>query len=337
MITEKTVFILGAGASCPYGFPSGAQLRKIICHHAGFTERFIGYCSANKHVGNTRIDVQKFIKSFDRAHTSIDRFLAEKNSIDAAIGKYIIAFEIFEAERQSHFGEKADEKREYYNSLSFKEKTRVPMYNGFYQGGNWYLYIYNQQFIDGLAGKKSLPDFSCVSFITFNYDRSLEHFLYDSLCHLYSEFTKEQIVQCMDKLKIIHVYGKTAPLDWQSQDGICYGAPNTEELLQKAAQNIKTIHEERRNLELEEAKKLIAEAKRLFFLGFGYAPENMEILGLPQTIRSYTWVYGTGFGLERREVEKIHSKIYEGIKIEQHHKHVIIEDMDCLKLLRNYL
>lgn len=25
MITEETVFVLGAGASCPYGYPSGAH------------------------------------------------------------------------------------------------------------------------------------------------------------------------------------------------------------------------------------------------------------------------------------------------------------------------
>jgi hypothetical protein len=30
MITVPTVLVLGAGASAPYGFPSGAELRRII-------------------------------------------------------------------------------------------------------------------------------------------------------------------------------------------------------------------------------------------------------------------------------------------------------------------
>ena len=30
MIEEDTVFILGAGASCPYGFPDGKKLRSEI-------------------------------------------------------------------------------------------------------------------------------------------------------------------------------------------------------------------------------------------------------------------------------------------------------------------
>ena len=31
MIETKTVFVLGAGANAPYGYPTGAGLRKEIC------------------------------------------------------------------------------------------------------------------------------------------------------------------------------------------------------------------------------------------------------------------------------------------------------------------
>jgi hypothetical protein len=34
MITKPTLFILGAGASIPYGFPSGWDLRNRICAEA---------------------------------------------------------------------------------------------------------------------------------------------------------------------------------------------------------------------------------------------------------------------------------------------------------------
>lgn len=38
MITEfNTVFILGAGASCPYGFPTAVGLKNFICKdYSGF-------------------------------------------------------------------------------------------------------------------------------------------------------------------------------------------------------------------------------------------------------------------------------------------------------------
>ncbi|WP_156096076.1 hypothetical protein [Methanobacterium sp. SMA-27] len=32
MIKTPTVFVLGAGASIPYGYPSGEKLREEICH-----------------------------------------------------------------------------------------------------------------------------------------------------------------------------------------------------------------------------------------------------------------------------------------------------------------
>jgi hypothetical protein len=38
MITEETVFILGAGASMPYEYPTGAGLKKMICDR--FNELF---------------------------------------------------------------------------------------------------------------------------------------------------------------------------------------------------------------------------------------------------------------------------------------------------------
>ena len=41
MITENTVFILGARASCPYGFPSGAGLRDDIC--CNFRTKFLNF------------------------------------------------------------------------------------------------------------------------------------------------------------------------------------------------------------------------------------------------------------------------------------------------------
>ena len=32
MITQQTILVLGAGASKPYGYPTGADLKKLICN-----------------------------------------------------------------------------------------------------------------------------------------------------------------------------------------------------------------------------------------------------------------------------------------------------------------
>ena len=60
-----------------------------------------------------------------------------------------------------------------------------------------------------------------LSIITFNYDRSLEEYLYRVLGALYNR-DAEELVQ---GLSIIHVHGDLGPLDWESQRGRKYGGP----------------------------------------------------------------------------------------------------------------
>ena len=55
MIMEKTVFILGAGASCPYGYPDGKKLRTEII------QNFVADCRSwltQKGENPQRIDIE---------------------------------------------------------------------------------------------------------------------------------------------------------------------------------------------------------------------------------------------------------------------------------------
>lgn len=329
MITEKTVFILGAGASCPYGFPSGAQLREKICSYP--SRGFIGfldatYSSRTEIRGILEHRIAEFTKTFFDSKISIDLFLA-LNPEFAEIGKYIIAFEILEAERNSNFAE------------------RAPI-----RDQDWYSCLFRGMF-NPIRDKTQINKFSenNVSFITFNYDRSLEQCFYEGLRNSFTSVPEQEIITILKQLKIIHVYGSIAPLRWQdAKDGIEYKTPITGLILQKTSKNLRTIYEEKQNPELDEAKKLIAEAKRVFFLGFGYADENMEILGLPNIISHSSKVYGTAFGFETNEVNEVCRKIISGIvaKLPEKERTAIsmglgmrvkLENKDCLKLLRNYL
>ncbi|MGD0785727.1 MAG: SIR2 family protein [Sedimentisphaerales bacterium] len=323
MIKEKTVFIIGAGASCPYGFPSSAKLREEIC--LAFKAEYLEYVKANWQNPPDRDAkrwlINNFIDKFFNATESIDLFLAGNPTL-AEIGKYIIAYKILTAEINSHF----------------REQSQI-------RNQDWYSHVFKKM-REGIVYKKDLNKFSenNISFITFNYDRSLEQFFYESLRDSFAEVPEQEIIQILNQLKIIHVYGSIAPLEWQNiKNGVKYKTPISERILQGTSQNLRTIYEEKQNPQLAEAKKLIAEANKIFFLGFGYAEENMDILGLPQIISLGAKIYGTGLGLEQKEREKIHSRVWAGLKPEPEIKmkkglyEIIIEDMDCLKLLRNYL
>jgi hypothetical protein len=345
MIKKRTVFVLGAGASCPYGYPSGARLRDLICFDGGFHNHYLDYFNQNKLKENIQDikwkEVNHFIKVFKNSNIkSIDVFMAN-NPMFAPIGKYIIAHEIFRYELNSRFGEDATKEQERLESLRKSPGNSNYLWGtpGFL-GGDWYFYLYNK-IVEGLVGKDALPDFSNsnISFITFNYDRSLEHFFYESLRNSFSEVSEEEIIKTLQQLKILHVYGQLALLKWQNpKDYIDYKQNINEAILERSAKNIRTIYEEKENPELLEAQDLLKQAEQIFFLGFGYAPENMEVLGLPELIHPLNCsVYGTAFGMFSEEIDKKRNLFIHKLNTDSNiFKRINIKDMDCLELLRRY-
>ena len=77
---------------------------------------------------------------------------------------------------------------------------------------------------------------------------------------------------------------------------------------------------------------MIREAKRVFFLGFGYAKENLNILGIPDIIRKTSDIYGTALGLTDREIKDVVWAFRTTLD-----SHIHCENLDCLALLRKYL
>jgi len=343
LIDKKTVFVLGAGASCPYGYPSGALLHKRVCLSQGLWQHYNDHNPPDLSAAIKKRQLQhirEFIDAFNKAQIkSIDLFIANNSEL-APIGKYIIAFEIFRAERQSLFGEEAKFEQEQIAYLQNHGRcSPLDLFTRpLFLGEDWYFYFYNR-LIEGLVSKNALPDFSDsnLSFITFNYDRSLDQFLYEGLCNFYKEVPEPDIIECLKKLKILHIYGQIAPLKWQNQDNhVDYKPQLRESLLERAANNIRTIYEEKQNPELTEAQNLLKQAEQIFFLGFGYAPENMEILGLPESIPQNCKVYGTAFGLIEEEIRRIYTIVHGGRKYEKATK-IESGNVDSLMLLRKYL
>jgi len=263
----------------------------------------------------------------------------------APIGKNIIAYEIFDAEHRSLFREKAEWVREMFESRQGDNTLEKYLKKKDFQGNIWYEYLFDHLTAE-LVDKDDLPDFSFsegkTAFITFNYDRSLEYFLYESVHNSFTEVPESQVVQCLKNLKILHIYGQIAPLKWQdSAQGVDYRPPIRASLLQSASLNIRTIYEEQQNPELKEAHELLKSAERIFFMGFGYAPENMGVLNLPGLIPPGCQIYGTAFGIMEKEVKDILHTVRSSRKADSNgykeRYDTLIEPCDCLMLLRKYL
>ena len=144
MITRPTVLILGAGASMPFGFPSGLELIDRICERArGSDQQIIDVLD----ILNIKGDILGAFSNELRlaAPSSIDEFLENRQDY-LEIGKALIAVVIAESE----------------DSLKLLGRQHPERH--------WYRYLLSK-----LRG--SLSEFSQnqLSVITFNYDRSLEH------------------------------------------------------------------------------------------------------------------------------------------------------------------
>ncbi len=320
MIDKKTVFILGAGASCPYGYPHAAQLRKDICIDLPkkTQHRLVSGKNFHKFIAGKESElIEYFAKTFlDSATPSIDLFLA-RNPRLAETGKYIIAHEILSAEETSRF-----------NELSHPNQ-------------DWYSYLYHRLTQDVITENDLKKiNLNNITFITFNYDRSLEHFLYTSFKNSFTAVPENKILDIVKNIPIHHVYGKIAPLGWENgNEGLSYRVKVNDLILNQYSKNIRTIYE--KNPELRDIELDLHNAERVFFLGFGYAEENMNLIKVPEILPANIRIFGTGFGLNNKELNEMTNKIKDKIRKDDLGTKlscsVNIEDMDCLELLRNYL
>jgi hypothetical protein len=259
MITEETVFITGAGASKPYEFPTGKELRKQLCFD--LPERIKPYISKDNRANSQDSVVinSKLLEFssvfFKSSNQSIDLFLA-KNTRFSQIGKIGVAACILDAEKKSKFREQMDNEDE-----------------------DWYSYLF-QRMSEDLTKPEDYEHFrdNKVSFITFNYDRSLEYFMEESLLNSFTNITYSNLdYKSFIPFPFLHVYGCVANLPSKNGNVLEYRKTIDYRKLDKLKDNIRLIYDRAGN-EIETIKSTISNAKRIFFLGFGFAKENLEVL-----------------------------------------------------------
>ena len=137
-----------------------------------------------------------------------------------------------------------------------------------------------------------------LSVITFNYDRSLEHYLLTVLQNAHGR-TFEECAQVVAKIPIVHVYGQLSRIPYPQPESRPYHPdPELSKSAGFAARGIKILHDA--DPKFEEAHKLLMEAQKICFLGFGYHPLNIERLALKDS--SQRAVFGSALGLVKGSI-----------------------------------
>jgi hypothetical protein len=196
-----------------------------------------------------------------------------------------------------------------------------------------------------------------VTFINFNYDRCLEHFLMHAL-HLQYGITKDKARQIVGKATITHPYGWVGPLERVPFGGIEHGRLDYLELSKQIKTYTEQVEEESTLFSMQDS---IREADCIVFLGFAYHSQNMMLLfGKRAAPKKTVAIFGTALGMSKADTSEVSSLLKDlfpeydpddeldddqglfGISLPRPtilkmNEHVIIErDMDCGKLFDSY-
>lgn len=336
MFEEKTVFILGAGASWHYGYPTGADLIKNVIKFADdlvqklqgnpYSIQGIDILDVSKYPRLELIDdCKKIAERLKQTNALVIDYFLEQNADLRRIGKFLIAWVLIEDEVFYHGN--------LQNGMD--RNKNIGGHQGF-ERQDWYRFIAYKLLSDlDIRNPSELSDKNNVSFITFNYDVSLEHRLYKALNQVnFLQSDSNSVKRFMEQEdRFIHVYGQIRPVsevlnvpvlnerghDWYNKKMDILNAAS------KAAENIRIIPELKNgNVSvLDLAKSKIAEAENVYILGYGFDPQNNGRIGLEQLSRASRKnkeIYFTNYG-DKDSINKRVNRLWglgNGENIESH-------------------
>jgi hypothetical protein len=333
MFSIPTVFILGAGASWHYGYPTGETLVKKVIVKAEVAARFFKWSAENGNGNNPNLLLETtengpdWKKRWLTLHDQCERLKRGLQQVNPLvidyylgwnpdlqeIGRVLIAWVILECEEQSR-------------DVNINQEVVAGKRKLFADSGdNWCRFIIHQLAIHCQTSSDLFKN--KVSFVTFNYDVSLEVHLRNGLRHI-QMFEKSDVDKFLDGSRVVHVYGKVRDLkleitrvNWSNTDAnnnsvidFC----NLLDVVYAASKGIRVIdpHDKGANpTDLTIAQTQIDDAQRVFILGYGFDEANSKRLRLPESLRlggkANKIVAFTNFG-DINQVNKRASKVFFG-------------------------
>jgi len=291
MINKKTVFVLGAGSSAHLGFPTGTDLKDRVSSIPKDRNQYAPFYSYLNYKDISTEDSDRFFSDLKYSgKSSVDAFLEHQSEFYAAVGKAAIATIL----------------------IPFENKDKL-----FDKSSRWYGILFKQM-------SATFEEFSNnqLSIITYNYDRSIEYYLVESLMHSYQR-SRQEVASAMKHIPIIHLHGDLGRPKYFTYLGennsACRSYDGTLDMpaIELASSRIKIIHESIENEpQFAAAMKLIKDADIVAFLGFGYDETNLKRLDISSIsfrkgyLEKVGYFYGTSYGKHSAEAEWIKSYIH---------------------------
>jgi hypothetical protein len=212
-------------------------------------------------------------------HSSIDAMLETRDDI-ARAGKTVIARFLLQQERAA-------------KDNKFRNK------------GGWYHTLFAA--LDAPTVQETIAQ--PITFVSFNYDRSLEYYLSHALR---VKFSPDEAVAPTDlRKKFIHVHGQLGflpELGTESGRIVHFGGSQSgisDDDVRAAADEIRIVHEPKDDdPRFSLAREAIRNARRLVFLGFGFAPRNLARLDIKGNLNPTTSVFATATNFSTNQMYK---------------------------------
>jgi hypothetical protein len=331
MFKQRTLFVLGAGASAEADLPIGAKLAKNV---SGLLT--VDRDSPENQEGE-RLLVELYARyplpdnGYHRAAGAISEGVLLTNSIDdyldrhshdeliQRVGKLAIVKSILTAERKSRL------------MPTSRGRANIEELDD-----TWYSKFFRM--LGARVNVGNAPQiFDNVKFIVFNYDRCLEHFLVDAIRSVYG-MSESEAVSTVTDCDIIHPYGVIAELPFRGAGIPFGGAESFEDDCVTSSAGIKIFTEQIAGGEmLQQLHDKLFWAEQIVFLGFGYLDENMTLLR-PGKQMSLKPVFGTAHDMSGSNIEGVKNKLAHfftggraGIL-----PAMLIENRKCVQLLDDY-
>lgn len=348
MFRDNTVFIIGAGASHEFDFPVGGKLMEIIKSKSRFRFEY-SLTEGDRQLYNWM--TQRFPREEDRnprllalaeinraidSAGSIDEFIArnQHDPLIAEMGKVQIAYAIATAEAQSKVMQEG------------KEHDRKMNWGAL---SNTWIDRFAYAIFNGVKTTEVQSVGNNITIICFNYDRCIEFYLAHAIERAYMNVTLDQALEIVNGMNIIHPYGTLGQLPTNrtghSNNHVPFGAQLTQDQVWHMSENILTFSESLRDAEIRaRIDDAMLEAENLVFMGFSFARQNMDLLGVSHHVidgkRPMRNAYATGFGFRQQVVGSIKrniKNIYADNTLRDDNKIQIDLDLKCAEFMNTHL
>jgi hypothetical protein len=336
----NVVVVVGAGAGPAFNFPTGEGLIGGLADSLNFGfhpqelnrwatgDEAIWQQIRNAHSGNSReyMAAGRELSAGIRHFRSVDDYLYSRgdDSKIVEVGKVGIAALINRWESGCRLRE-----------LDRNTGSRAQIIQEF--GKTWLAKIF-RHLVTGVLRADVQNVFSEIAFINFNYDRCVEQYLYWAVQAAFGVDGKT--AAAMAKLEIIHPYGTIGPLPWQEHEGkpVGFGAKMDDINVVEMAEKISTFREQRKDIEQQEAmRRLLTSAGYNLFLGFGFHPQNMDIIALPAEVQERPRrVIGTSYEASDEDVGVFRNRINHALRRGHAYSDPNLLDIKCENLVDRF-